>query len=94
MEFNAVLIMVYFIVSVFNVQLGQPVVMTLPYQSLEDCKAHADMIEGGQMQIDIEWMVYSRSQCMTRAEYEAMVAAQQQAMADQAQESQNEAVEQ
>lgn len=94
MEYNAVLIIAYFIVSIFNVQLGSPMIMTLPYNSLEDCRAHADMIENGQMQIDIEWMVYSRSQCMTRAEYEAMVAAQQQAMADQAQESQNEAVEQ
>ena len=87
MEYNAVLIIAYFIVSIFNVQLGQPMIMTLPYNSLEDCKAHADMIEGGQMQIDIEWMVYSRSQCMTRTEYEAMMAAQQQAMQSQSEEA-------
>jgi hypothetical protein len=76
MEYNAVLVVVYFIVSVFNVQLGAPIIQHIPYTSLEDCKAHAQMLENQKTQIDIEWTVYSRSQCMTRQEYDAAVAEQ------------------
>lgn len=77
MEYNAVLIVVYFVVSVFNIQLGAPVVQQLPYGSLEDCQQHAQMIEGQETAIDLEWKVYSRAQCMTRDEYEAALAAAQ-----------------
>mgnify|MGYP000101630387 FL=1 len=77
MEYNAVLIVVYFVVSVFNVQLGMPVVQKLPYASYDDCMAHAAMIENQQTPIDLEWTVFSRAQCMTREEYDAAVAAQQ-----------------
>jgi hypothetical protein len=77
MEYNAVLLVIYFVGSIFNVQLGAPLVQELPYQSIEDCMAHAAMIENQQTQIDLEWTVFSRAQCMTREEYDAAVAAQQ-----------------
>ena len=69
MEYNAVLLVIYFVGSIFNVQLGAPVVQELPYQSIEDCQAHEKVLEQREYTIDLEWKVYVRARCLTKEEY-------------------------
>lgn len=74
MEYNAVLVVGMYIVSIFNVPLGSPAVLQLPYKSLEDCMFHAQMYKGAKAQIDLEWTVVSKATCLTKEQHDQMQA--------------------
>ena len=73
-EYNAVLVIGMYVVSIFNVPLGAPAVQQLPYKSLEDCMFHAQMYEGAKAQIDLEWTVVSKATCLTKEQHDQMQA--------------------
>ena len=78
---GAVLMIGHFIVSIFNVQLGVPVIYTMPFTTMEQCEVYNEFLPKQPIQIDIEWMHHTRSQCFTIAQFQEMqrqqIAAQQ-----------------
>jgi hypothetical protein len=77
---GAVLMIGHFIVSIFNVQLGAPVIYTMPFETMEQCQFYGEQLPKD-MQIDIEWKHSTRYQCYTLAQFQEMqrqqIAAQQ-----------------
>ena len=77
---GAVLMIGHFIVSIFNVQLGVPVIYTMPFETMEQCQFYGEQLPKD-MQIDIEWKHSTRYQCYTLAQFQEMqrqqIAAQQ-----------------
>jgi len=61
---GAVLMIGHFIVSIFNVQLGAPVIYTLPFETMEQCEFYGEQLPTD-MQIDIEWKHSTRYECFT-----------------------------
>lgn len=75
-EYKAVLIVGHFIVSIFNIQLGQPIFQFFPMDDMAACEEqiqYHQIIDG--VAIDGEWKMYKEAQCMTREEFEAALAA-------------------
>ena len=77
---GAVLMIGHFVVSIFNVQLGAPVIYTMPFETMEQCQFYGEQLPKD-MQIDIEWKHSTRYQCYTLAQFQEMqrqqIAAQQ-----------------
>ena len=48
---GAVLMIGHFIVSIFNVQLGAPVIYTMPFETMEQCQFYGEQLPKD-MQID------------------------------------------
>lgn len=71
---NAVLITGIFVISIFNVQLGPPVMSFVPMETMEQCEKFVTHFTGDQ-KIDIEWNMYLRSRCITMEDYLQQVAA-------------------
>jgi hypothetical protein len=69
---GAVLMIGHFIVSIFNVQLGQPVIYSMPFDSMKSCEYYANMMPK-EAKIDIEWKHITRSQCFTTAQFKKMM---------------------
>ena len=69
---GAVLMIGHFIVSIFNVQLGVPVIYTMPFTTMEQCEVYNEFLPKQPIQIDIEWMHHTRSQCFTIAQFQEM----------------------
>lgn len=82
-DFNAVMIIGHFVVSVFNVPLGQPLYQFVPFPNMEICQEHtqyqATPPTGHQM--SLEYKMYKNAQCVTREEFEAQMNAQRQQQA-------------
>lgn len=82
-DFNAVMIIGHFVVSVFNVPLGQPLYQFVPFPNMEICQEHtqyqATPPAGHQM--SLEYKMYKNAQCVTREEFEAQMALRQQQQA-------------
>ena len=83
MESQAVLLVAHYIVSLFNVQLGNPVMKPYPYPTMAVCQEYAGYMQG-QEKLDLEWMLVTRTQCITMAEFNRM---QAQRLAAQGQQS-------
>lgn len=75
-EYGAVLIIGHFIVSVFQFQLGNPVYQFIPYPNMEVCQQYAEYHKL-QQPLDTEFTLYKNAECMTRADFEAAMAARQ-----------------
>ena len=77
-DFNAVLILGHFIVSIFQVPLGNPLYQFIPFPNMELCQQYTQYhaIPQG-YQVSMEYKLYKSAQCMTRAEFEAEMAKQQ-----------------
>jgi hypothetical protein len=68
---GAVLMIGHFIVSIFNVQLGAPVIYTMPFETMEQCEFYGKLLPTD-MQIDLEWKHSTRYQCYTIAQFQQM----------------------
>jgi len=68
---GAVLMIGHFIVSIFNVQLGAPVIYTLPFETMEQCEFYGKQLPTD-MQIDLEWKHSTRFQCFTIAQFQEL----------------------
>ena len=68
---GAVLMIGHFIVSIFNVQLGAPVIYTMPFETMEQCEFYGELLPTD-MQIDLEWKHSTRFQCFTIAQFQEM----------------------
>ena len=64
----AVLMVGHFVISIFNVPLGQPVIVTLPMQTMEMCEQYAGLIEAT-TKLDIEYSLVTRTRCYTYEEF-------------------------
>jgi hypothetical protein len=74
---GAVLMIGHFIVSIFNVQLGNPVIYSLPFTTMEQCEAYNEYLPKQPIQLDIEWMHHTKSQCFTADQFKQMMKRQQ-----------------
>ena len=77
-DFNAVLILGHFVVSIFNVPLGQPLYQFIPFPNMEVCQQYTQYhaIPQG-YQLSMEYKIYKNAECMTREDFEAAMAARQ-----------------
>lgn len=80
-DFNAVMIIGHFVVSVFNVPLGQPLYQFVPFPNMEICQEHIQYQVTPQTghQMSLEYKMYKNAQCVTREEFEAQMKLRQQA---------------
>lgn len=72
MEFNAVMIIGHFVVSIFNIQLGQPLYQFVPYPNMDVCQQqvafHVTPDTGHKM--SLEYKMFTNAQCVTREEFD------------------------
>lgn len=78
-DFNAVLILGHFVVSVFQVPLGQPMYQFIPFPSMEICQQYAQYHQTPQTghKMSIEYNMYKSANCITREVFEAEMAKRQ-----------------
>lgn len=78
MEYGAILILGHFVMSIFQVPLGNPMWQFVPYPNMEVCQSHIQYHQTpqGGYQISTEHRMFKQVQCMTRAEFEAEMARQ------------------
>lgn len=79
-DYGAVLIVGHFVISAFNVPLGNPFYQFIPYPSMEVCEQYAqyEAVPDG-YPVSIEYKLYKTAECMTKEDFQAAIAAQQQA---------------
>lgn len=78
-DYGAVLIIGQFIVSVFNVPLGNPLYQFIPYPTMEVCQQYAayHALPPQGYPVSIEYKLYNQVECMTKEDFQAALAAQQ-----------------
>ena len=76
-QVGAVLMIGHFIVSIFNVQLGNPVIYSLPFSTMEQCETYNNYMPKEPIKLDLEWQHHTRSQCFTAEQFKEMMARQQ-----------------
>jgi len=79
-DFNAVMIIGHFVVSVFNIPLGQPLYQFVPYPNMDVCQEHVQyqMTQETGHKMSLEYTMYKNAQCVTREEFEAQMKIQEQ----------------
>jgi hypothetical protein len=77
---GAVLMVGHFIISIFGVQLGQPVIYSMPFQTMEQCAVYKAYLPAEAV-LDLEWKHHTKTQCFTLVEFQAMMAKQTQRQA-------------
>jgi hypothetical protein len=70
---GAVLMIGHFVISIFNVQLGNPVIYSLPFTTMEQCQQYQTYMPQQPVKIDLEWNHTTKSQCFTKAEFQKMM---------------------
>jgi len=76
-QVGAVLMIGHFIVSIFNVQLGNPVIYSLPFSTMEQCEVYNNYMPKEPIKLDLEWQHHTRSQCFTAEQFKEMMDRQQ-----------------
>lgn len=78
MEFNAVMIIGHFVVSIFNVPLGQPLYQFVPFPNMSICQEHVQYQQTSDNghTMSLEYKLYKNAQCITREEFEKQMEAQ------------------
>ena len=70
-EFSAVMVIGHFIVSVFQVPLGQPLYQFVPFPSMEKCEEYVQYMvtppTGHTM--SLEYKMWKSAQCVTKEEF-------------------------
>lgn len=79
MEPQAVLFVASIVMSIFNVQLGNPIVKPYPMPTMETCQEYAQYMQADD-KLDLEYMLLTRTQCVTMEEFQKMQAQQLAAM--------------
>jgi len=70
---GAVLMIGHFVVSLFQVQLGNPVIYSLPFTTMEQCEKYKNYMPQQPIQLDIEWQHITKTQCFTSYEFKKMM---------------------
>jgi hypothetical protein len=70
---GAVLMIGHFVVSIFQVQLGNPVIYSLPFATMEQCETYKNYMPQQPIQLDIEWQHHTKTQCFTQEEFKRMM---------------------
>lgn len=80
MDFTAVMVIGHFVVSVFNVPLGNPMYQFVPFPNMELCQQYTQyqVTQPQGYQLSIEYKMYKTAQCVTREEFEAQMQRAQQ----------------
>lgn len=81
MEFNAVMIIGHFVVSIFNIPLGQPLYQFVPFPNMEICQEHVQYqkTQDSGHTMSLEYKMYKNAQCITKEQFEEQMAGRQQA---------------
>ena len=58
---GAVLMVGHFVVSIFNVQLGNPVIYSLPFTTMEQCAKYQSYMPQEPVKIDLEWNHHTKN---------------------------------
>lgn len=75
MEPQAVLLVAHFVMSIFNVQLGNPVMKPYPMPTMEVCQNYAGWMQA-QDKLDLEYVLVTRTECVTIEQFREMQAQQ------------------
>ena len=80
MDFTAVMVVGHFVVSVFNVPLGNPMYQFVPFPNMELCQQYTqyNVTQPQGYQMSLEYKMYKTAQCVTREEFEAQMQRAQQ----------------
>lgn len=75
MDFAAVMVIGHFVVSVFNVPLGNPMWQFVPFPNMELCQQYTQyqVTQPQGYQLSIEYKMYKTAQCVTREEFESQM---------------------
>jgi len=79
-DFNAVMIIGHFVVSIFNVPLGQPLYQFVPFPNMQICQEHVQyqMTPEQGHTMSLEYKMYKNAQCITKEEFEKQMQVQRQ----------------
>jgi hypothetical protein len=71
-DFNAVMIIGHFVVSIFQIPLGQPLYQFAPYPTMERCEEYAQYVITPQAghAMGLEYKLYKTAECITKEEFE------------------------
>ena len=80
-EAKVVLLVVHYVVSLFGMQLGMPIYQAYPYPTMEICEVYKKEMTG-EWQLDLEYRLVTRTDCVTKERYEKMIEKKQEKSAD------------
>lgn len=71
-DFNAVMIIGHFVVSIFQIPLGQPLYQFMPFPSMDRCQEYIQYVETppAGFTMDLEYKMFKTSQCVTKEEFQ------------------------
>jgi hypothetical protein len=75
---GAVLMIGHFVVSIFQVQLGNPIIYSLPFKTMEQCEVYKNYMPQQPIKMDLEWNHITKTQCFTQEQFKAMMDKQRQ----------------
>ena len=70
---GAVLMIGHFVISIFSVQLGNPVIYSLPFTTMEQCQQYQQYMPQQPIKMDLEWSHTTKSQCFTADQFKKMM---------------------
>ncbi len=71
-DFNAVMVIGHFVVSIFQVPLGQPLYQFVPYPSMDRCQEYTQYVltpRAGHT-MNLEYKMYKTAECVTKEEFQ------------------------
>lgn len=71
-----ILVVTYFVMSIFGYQLGQPVQQYIPYPNLQLCQQYGNAMQN-RYQLDSEFTMGILAQCVSKEEYDAWLQSMQ-----------------
>ena len=80
-EAQAVLLVAHFVVSLFGMQLGTPVMLSYPYPTMEVCALYESQMKG-EYPLDLEYRLITRTECVTIERFKEMTAKRQETTDD------------
>jgi len=71
-DFNAVMIIGHFVVSIFQIPLGQPLYQFMPFPSMDRCQEYVQyaVTQPAGFTMDLEYKMYKTAQCVTKEEFQ------------------------
>jgi len=78
---QAVLLVAHYVVSLFGMQLGGPVMKSYPYPTMEICEIYKKEMEGD-FKLDMEYSLITRTDCVTIAKFKEITAPKKQETTD------------
>ena len=71
-DFNAVMIVGHFVVSIFQIPLGQPLYQFMPFPSMDRCQEYVQYVvtPPAGFTMDLEYKMYKTAQCVTKEEFQ------------------------